>query len=243
MGLKNKKQSMDSHMKQYIKPLYSTIYFERFLNKYRCFNAKKILDAGCGCGAVTDYMAQKHPDVNFTGLDYNRFLVKNARQIRDNNGRRNMEFVCGDISDLLSYYKEEFDGVYNVHALCCMKRMEPMIDNLAKTRPNWIAFNSLFYEGTLDVLIHIRDLTNPAISDNNPDGDFNIFSLASVRRHLLKKGYRHFYYERFEIPQKLKKPPEGKRGTYTIRTEMGPRTQFSGPIYLPWYFVLARKGK
>jgi len=241
MPLKNKKQSMASHLKQFKNPLYSTIGLEKFLDKHGCFNAKRVLDVGCGCGAVTNYMARKHPSVRFEGLDYNKYLIKKGKKIPANNALNNLELSCGDLFKLPPRLKKTLDGIYNVHTLCCLKRMEPVMDSLANLEPRWIAFNSLFYEGPLDTLIHIRDYKDSDITDDNPDGDFNIFSLPLTKKYLEKKGYKYFFYERFEIPKRLKKPPIGKRGTYTIKTEISPRTQFSGPVYLPWYFVLAKK--
>jgi hypothetical protein len=47
------------------------------------------------------------------------------------------------------------------------------------------------------------------------------------------------HVEPFTITVDLPKPKDGQRGTYTVRTEWNKRSQFSGPVYLPWHFVLA----
>ena len=41
--------------------------------------------------------------------------------------------------------------------------------------------------------------------------------------------------------KKIKKQGKRKRGSYTIKTEFHKYSTFSGPVYLPWYFVLAKK--
>lgn len=243
MALKNERRSITQQLKQFANPLYSTIGFEKFLNKHECFKVKSILDIGCACAAATSFMATKHPKVNFVGADYNKFLIKRAKQLSYNSRFDNMELLYGDLLNLPSDWKGGFNGIYSIHTICCFKNIKPVIESLSRLEPDWIAFNSLFYEGPLDVLIHIRDHGHPELKDDNPDGDFNIFSLPMIKKYFAKKGYKEFFYERFEIPKKLKRPPQGKRGTYTIRTEMSSRTQFSGPVYLPWYFVLARKRK
>jgi hypothetical protein len=198
---------------------------------------------GCSCASVTAFMAKKHPKINFLGVDYNKFAIKFGRKIVRNKRINNLKLSYGNLFSLPSSWKGVFSGIYSVHAICCFKNIKPVIDNLVRLKPDWIAFNSLFYEGPLDVLIHIRDYQRPEIKDDNPDGDFNIFSLTLTKKYFAKKGYKDFFYETFEIPKGLKKPSRGRRGTYTMKTEMSPRTQFSGPVYLPWYFVLARKRK
>jgi len=233
---------MHSHLKQFKQPLYSTAAFEKFLAGHACFSGGVILDIGCGCGAVTSYMANRHKRTRFIGSDYNRYLISEAKKIPFNRSLKNLEFKAADLFSLKKYFKEDFSGIYSVHTLCCFKRIEPVIKNLANLRPNWIAFNSLFYEGPLDALIHIRDHSRPELKDNNPDGDFNIFSLELTKKTFAKNGFRKFFFRRFQIPVRLRMPEGGKRGTYTMRTELGRHTQFSGPVHLPWYFVLAKKG-
>lgn len=245
MTIKTKNESsnsMNSHLEQFHRPLYSTVEFEKFLNKHRCFiKETRVLDIGCGCGAVTQYMAAKHPNVNFIGGDYNDFLIEKGKAVPENNQTRNLDLVTADLFNLPESIKGRISGIFNVHTLCCMKRLEPTVDGLVRLNPDWIAFNSLFYDGPLDVLIHIRDHSDPGIPDDNPDADFNVFSLSHLAAYLRQKGYEEFVYERFEISEALKKPAGGKRGTYTMKTEMSERTQFSGPVHLPWHFVLARR--
>lgn len=67
------------------------------------------------------------------------------------------------------------------------------------------------------------------------------YFLPFTKKYFKRKGFRKFFYEKFEIPVSLPRPPNGSRGTYTVKTEISARTQFSGPVYLPWYFVLAKK--
>ena len=96
--------------------------------------------------------------------------------------------------------------------------------------------NSLFYDGPLDVLIHIRDHESN-IKDNNVNSDFNIFSLSNLRNILKKSKYKIYKSQRFFPHKKITKPAKGKRGSYTIKTEINQKTTFSGPVHLPWYFV------
>ena len=46
------------------------------------------------------------------------------------------------------------------------------------------SYKLVFYDGPLDILIHIRDLENNKIKDDNPDADFNIHSLQNTKKIL-----------------------------------------------------------
>lgn len=236
----NQKKSMESHCKQFKTPLYSTVEFEKFLNGAGCILPnKEILDIGCGAGAVTAYFSKKHPETRFKGIDYNKALIELGNQM--DRGMSNLSLEIGDWYNLPKDFRNRYDGVYNVHALCCFKSFADAIDALTELNPRWIAFNSLFYDGPLDVLIHIRDYTMPEIKDDDSDGEFNIFSLPMVKGYLVKKGYAKFKCVKFKMPEELPRPHDGQRGTYTVKTEFDERSQFSGPVYLPWCFVLAEK--
>ena len=39
----------------------------------------------------------------------------------------------------------------------------------------------------------------------------------------------------------LEEPSDSKRATYTMKTEINSKTQFSGPVHLPWSFLIARR--
>ena len=137
--------------------------------------------------------------------------------------------------------QNKFDGLICIHTLCCFKKLDVVIKNFCKIKPKWIAINSLFFDGNLDVLIHIRNYQNKRLEDNNPDGDFNIFSLPKVEEIFRKNGYKIISKDPYFPKKKIKKLEYGEIGSYTIKTEIHRRTTFSGPIHLPWHFVVAKK--
>lgn len=229
----------DYNYRQYLKPYYSTILFDKFLNKNCCLKPNtNIMDIGAGCGANIYYFGKRYPKITFLGLDYNKKSVQNGNEILKNFNLKNISLKYGDLFKVPDKYKGKFEGIFNIHTLCCFKNLKPVLKALIKLHPKWIAFNSLFYEGPLDVLIHIRDYNDRVLTDDNPDGDFNIFSLSVMKRILKENGYQTFIYERFNIPVDLPKPKNGIRGSYTLRTDFDRRAIFSGPVYLPWFFVL-----
>jgi SAM-dependent methyltransferase len=235
-----KKVNWPSEIPQIERPYYSTVAFADFVSRCGGFlDATEVFDIGTGIGANLHYFVQVRPGVRFIGGDYNPEKVRQAEEVAAQRDAP-LSFVTADWFNLPGEYRGRFDGIINIHTLCCFKDVAPAIDALCALEPRWIAFNSLFYEGPLDVLIHIRDHDNPAIGDANPDGDFNIFSLQEVRRVFGKHGYQ-VVAEPFYPPERLPRPAGGARGTYTASTEWHERTQFSGPVHLPWWFLFASK--
>ena len=198
----------------------------------------RVLDMGTGIGSNLHYFGQRNPGVKFLGADYNLRKIEEATEIARDRGASSLSFEALDWFNLPKRLDSVFDGVFNIHTLCCFRHIEPAVKALCALHPRWVAFNSLFYEGPLDVMIHIRDHDNPVISDDNPDGDFNTFSLPRLRDVFAEQGYVTTA-EPFHPPEALPRPAGGARGTYTVATDWHERSQFSGSVYLPWYFVFA----
>jgi hypothetical protein len=241
--ISKKFDTTEEYEKRYFdNPKYSTIEFEKFLKENKCILPKtEILDIGGSAGGNVAYLAKKYPETKFLGADYNEAFIEMGKRFLKSSGIKNVSLEAADWFNLPISYKNRFDGVFNVHTMCCFKQLKPALDALIKLNPRWIAFNSLFYEGPLDVLIHIRSYVGRKVTDDDSDSDFNIFSLTEMKKYLAEHGYKLFKYSRFEIPADLPKPKGGERGTYTAKTEFQERAQFSGPVYLPWYFVVAMK--
>lgn len=243
------------HLKEYVAsdfdhPKHSTRAFSSFLERNGCFetrNDELIIDMGTGGGSGLAYIARCFPGTSFLGLDYNVDLVSWVNDVffKDNPEHcpNNMSVKYGDWTkpnDILNQCNKKIRGVISVHSLCTQKYFSDAASYLVELEPEWIAFNSLFYNGPLDVLIHIRDKGSD-LKDDNPDADFNIHSLPHAADYMLSNGYSLQSAEPFEIGLPLPRPDGGKRGTYTIQTEWSDHSQFSGPVYLPWQFVLFKK--
>ena len=231
----------DAFLHQLQNPYQSTIAFEQFLSKKDCFReGSEVLDIGTGFGGLLHYFKDKHPCLNFHGIDYDEKNIDGANSFLKQKKTEGISFDYGDWFNLPKEYKNRFEGIVSVHTLCCFKKIKKAIEKLTDINPKWVAFKSLFYEGPMDVLIHIRDLESEEIGDDNPDGDFNIFSLNNTAKIFNSLGY-DFFYEPFFPNSTLPKKENGERGTYTMKTELSEFTQFSGPVHLPWYFVIGMK--
>ena len=215
----------------------STVEFEKFIKRNNGFkNTRYILDAGCGFGSNSYYFSKKNPLINFIGGDYRSRNIKKAKKILKKKKSKNMSFINYDILKPKKNLIGRFDGIFCIHTLCTFKNSDVVINKLCQLKPKWIAINSLFYNGPIEVLIHMRG----ELKDNDPDGDFNIFSLPKIKKKFLKKGYKIKFIPFFP-KKKLIMPKDNSRGSYTMSTELNKRTVFSGPIHLPWYFIFAEK--
>lgn len=229
-----------SELNQIANPYYSTIAFDKFLNKHGCYQScSSVLDLGTGIAANLHYFRSQHPEIKFVGSDYHQSLIEKGRELLKENNVQGVDLYYADIMDLPNEWINKFDGIISIHTFCCFKDIVDPLASICKLKPKWIAINSLFYDGPLDALIHIRAHNTPEISDDNPDGDFNIFSLENCSKIFLQHGY-DLINEPFFPEVKLKKPDDNRRGTYTMKTELHENTQFSGPVHLPWCFLLAR---
>lgn len=228
-----------SELVQINKVYQSTKSFEKFLIKNKVLNkyTKSVLDAGCGFGSQIQYFSKQYPKIKFTGWDYLKKKINRAKKLNKN---ANNKFYVQDLLNIKR--KDSFDLAFSIHTFCCFKNIDEVLKSFTKVNSKWIAINSLFYDGPLDVLIHIRDRTNKGIKDDNPDGDFNIHSLEQTKKAFLKGGYKLTKMEKF-FPSKAIIKPHKKRGSYTVKTEFSNHTVFSGPVHLPWYFLLAKKIK
>ena len=236
-----KKQIKDSELRQINSPYQSTISFEKFLIKNKVLNKKTkfILDLGCGLGAQIDYFSKRFPTIKFEGWDYSKKQIKKANKMNKN---PNNKFYAKDILKI-NKKKYYFDVTISIHTFCCFKNMEELFNSVSRINSKWIAVNSLFYDGPIDVLTHIRGYEKSSLKDNDPDGDFNIHSLTRLSTIAKKKGYKLIKKIPFFPQKKIPKPKKGVRGSYTIKTQFNKFTLFSGPVHLPWYFVLLKKIK
>lgn len=222
-------------------PYYSTTAFEDFLSRHQCFrDGTEILDIGSGIGAALYYFQQKHPAVKYFGIDYNQKKIEFGKKLIAERKVEDIDLDSADWFNLPADYKGRFEGIVSIHAVCCLKHIEKALEPMFALQPRWIAINSLFYDGPLDVLTHIRNHNNPDLKDDNPDGDFNIFSLTRTSDISREKGYE-VIYEPFYPAGAIQRRDDGGRGTYTMKTDFHEHTQFSGPVFLPWHFVLIRK--
>ncbi len=232
--------SMEYHMRQWEKPKESTIHFHKFIGQ-QLTKSLNVADLGCGAGASTHFIAAKNPKCKFLGIDQDPKLIDIAKRAKAyKNNSQNLEFALGDCFDLSRFSEFSFEGVLSMQTLSWLDAWkDPMQEIYLKLNPDWIAISSLFYPGDISAQIKISEPVRNRITN------YNVISIKEFDNHAKNFGFHVQHYEKFEIPIQIPKPlDEDVMGTYTLRvTEESEEKniQISGPILMPWYFILVER--
>jgi ubiquinone/menaquinone biosynthesis C-methylase UbiE len=90
-----------------------------------------VLDAACGSGIQTCYLARMSPDTNFTGMDTSRSSIIKASKMKKKSKIRNIKFRVGDVFDL-PFEEETFDHVIFSFGLEYVKNPERAVRELKR---------------------------------------------------------------------------------------------------------------
>jgi 2-polyprenyl-3-methyl-5-hydroxy-6-metoxy-1,4-benzoquinol methylase len=104
----------------------------------------RVLDAGCGTGALEARLAQRHPDVEVVAVDSSPAMLARARRRSLSPGTR---FVIADIDDFLAKEKARFDRMVSVNVIWALAQPRRTIERMAEglapggrmvhTTPRW----------------------------------------------------------------------------------------------------------
>lgn len=233
------------HKIQYDAPYQSTIAFadwlESELGTARFSGGRSILDIGCGAGATDYYLAKRFPGLNICGMDYRPDFVQWGNQHLKDKNVLNAHLEVSDLYQLPTRYINAFDGIISLQTLSWLEDFHLPLTNMMALQPSWIALTSLFYEGEITVHAQVTDYTRQTDDGSPLTAPYNVYAMPKVRELFAQGGYRQFRYIPFEIGIDLQRPADTGLGTYTVQTKENKRLQFSGPVFMSWYFVLAEK--
>jgi SAM-dependent methyltransferase len=225
--------TLDYHLKQQDVPYRSTVHFARFCDD-KLKSSKLVVDAGCGAGGPTAYLAKTYPHCVFSGFDESENLIVQARAQET----PDLTFHVANFLDLP--YLGFVDGVVLLQVLSWIEDYcVPLSQITHKLKPHWIAFSTLCYDGNIDCQITVNEIFRPRWSF------YNIYSLPRMNVWMKETcGYDLVKAEPFVIDIDLEKPANPDlMGTYTLQLQSGGRLQCSGPLHLPWYFVMYERAE
>jgi SAM-dependent methyltransferase len=236
-------------LRQYKKIYGNTVEFLKFIEKYIDLNKKNIIDLACGGGANTIYLAKKYPQSSFLGIDYNRRLIAMGNKFKKD--LSNVKFKIDDWNNInssknfiykknrsktLQERRKKEGGIISFQAISFLDMpITKIFNNFNKKKFPFLAFSSLFYEGKVDYKIYVEDLSKSEFTE----GWYNIYSIHTLKKILIKKGYKNFKFEKFNIQYDLPKPMHGGMQSYTVKSYSGKRMIFSGALHIPYAFFLA----
>lgn len=242
-----KKWEEEYHTKQFLQVYRSTEIFVNWLeNKgFLCEEGgakTTVLDMACGAGANTLYMANRHSEIQFVGMDIGKeYIDYGNTMIMKHSKHKNCELHEEDWFNIDSKWINVFDGIVCFQTLFMLPDYQAALKKLIDLHPNWIAVSSLFYEGEIEYINKFRDYYRPSGDKNYTDYYYNYHSMVRYREYMEEMGYCKFEYIPYEIDIDLPKNDNMDIGTYTIMTKEGRRMQISGGLMMPWYFVVAYK--
>ncbi|EPJ46633.1 MAG: hypothetical protein OFPII_18910 [Osedax symbiont Rs1] len=230
------------HEKQFKETYRSTVHFCNWLEKSEVINREcklTIFDFASGQGANIYYMSKRYPNCNFIGIEINPKLVLIGNTFFEKNNIKNCQLIEADMLNIDGIKYPKADVIISFQTLSWMPEYEKPLQKMIDLQPTWIALTSLFYEGPISCKIQVQDYDDhlsPSIQSY-----YNILSIPLIEDYFSKNKYHKFNYLAFDIDIDIPKNSNGSRGTYTKKLDTGKRIQISGPLLMPWYFILASK--
>lgn len=89
-----------------------TIYVQKYLRRFRF---TRVLDAGCGPGQFTFYLAQKYPRTKFTGYDISEIDIRKCKDKKQELQLDNVQFKRLNLFELIE--EERYDLIYTIDVL------------------------------------------------------------------------------------------------------------------------------
>ncbi|MBU1000308.1 methyltransferase domain-containing protein [Patescibacteria group bacterium] len=107
----------------------------KFVDKYiKRLKTKQVLELATGRGANSEYLAKKHPNINFEAVDLPNgqidFAFSKAKKLKNFHPKE------GDYHDLSNYSKNTFDVIFIIEALCHSTNKKQVLREVRKLLKN-----------------------------------------------------------------------------------------------------------
>jgi ubiquinone/menaquinone biosynthesis C-methylase UbiE len=131
---------------------------------------KNVLELGCGKGFNSIYLAKKHPNVKFIGIDITdeHLLTANSKA----QDIANLEFSYGDFHDL-DFHDSSFDLIFELESICHASNMRKVLSEIYRIlKPSgqfvlYEGFKEEGFENLSESLKKAAILTEKSMAVNN----------------------------------------------------------------------------
>ncbi|MCK4364548.1 MAG: methyltransferase domain-containing protein [Thermoplasmatales archaeon] len=89
----------------------------------------RILDAGCGVGGTSIYLAKRHPNIKFIGISIAHEEVKFAKKYAKTNQVKNAEFILANFVNT-DFPDNYFDNIFAVESLSFAENHNDFVDEM-----------------------------------------------------------------------------------------------------------------
>jgi SAM-dependent methyltransferase len=115
------------------------LYLRRELERLGAFNPRRILDAGCGAGDHTLYLARQYPGADVLGVDINTSRMRENRETARRLGIANARFEVADLCE--ADFATQYDLIVSIDVLEHIVNQTEALANLSRAlRPGGLAF-------------------------------------------------------------------------------------------------------
>ncbi len=171
------------------------LYFINYVEFEMKRKINKVLDAGCGTGEYVIGVGKRHPEIEFTGVDYSEKAVEIANKHLKKSKLENVKFVCGDIdvwnndssfdyivcSSLLEYQPKPYYTLSNVKNL------------LAKD--GIIGISTPAYYGVGEKIFRLKNVLKMLYGDDYKAGDIKGLWDRMPEEHWIKNLFTEEYFK------------------------------------------------
>lgn len=115
------------------------LYLRKELGRLGPFNPRRVLDAGCGTGDHTLYLARKYPKAEILGVDINADRIRENQENARRLGIANVRFEAANLCE--ADFASRFDLVVSIDVLEHIVNQTGALANLSRAlRPGGMAF-------------------------------------------------------------------------------------------------------
>jgi len=95
-----------------------------------------VLEAGCGIGATSRYLAKKYPECYFTGISLGTEEIELAKKIQKDQNLKNMQFLSGNYNNT-GFKNNSFDRTFALESIVYAVNKKDVINEISRIlKPN-----------------------------------------------------------------------------------------------------------
>lgn len=230
------KTSLAYHLSQLNSPYESTKSLLAFCkDNIDLSEVNTILDLACGTGVNSFYLSRNHfKKQHFFGVDISNEAIKIGNDYIQKHNYSNIKLEVNNMYEILEN-KKRYDMTMFIHTLFAMEDAYSCLEKIMNITSKYVVLLSLFTTDHLEVLTRVTK-----IDDKEIEHIFQILSISRLKSFAEERGFNLKKYKEFNISFELKRQNKGL-GSYTKELVDHSFDTFTGPVYLPWGFVLLEK--